>query len=114
MYSGLIDAAWENSMYDCITASLKKTRQRVLAINGTADHIHVLIGFKPNVSLEEIQQVIRITGADFINKNVLTESSFNWQALLLRFLLVIKISMIGTRTSWIKKIFTKKFHFKKN
>ncbi len=79
VYSGLIDAAWENSMYDCITASLKKIRQRVLALNGTADHIHVLIGFKPNVTLDEIQQVIRTTGADFINENVLTESPFNWQ-----------------------------------
>ena len=66
-------------MYDCITAALKKKRQRVLAINGTPDHMHVLVGMTPEISIDNIQATIRSVSTAFVNDSKLTISPFNWQ-----------------------------------
>ena len=50
-----------------------------VAINGTIDHIHLLIGFCPSIAIENLVRDIKRSSSLFINSNHLLPSKFNWQ-----------------------------------
>lgn len=51
----------------------------MLAINGTANHIHILIGMKPNCCLSDLVREIKKSSNEFINENGFSKSKFQWQ-----------------------------------
>ena len=46
--NSLIHSSWEKELYKYITGIVQNKGQKMLAINGMPDHIHFLIGIKPN------------------------------------------------------------------
>jgi putative transposase len=50
-----------------------------VAINGTIDHIHILVGFCPSISIENLVRDIKRSSSLFINTNHLLPSQFSWQ-----------------------------------
>ena len=50
-----------------------------VAINGTKDHIHLLIGFPPTIAISDLIRDIKRSSAMFINSQVKTYLKFNWQ-----------------------------------
>jgi putative transposase len=50
-----------------------------IAINGTDDHIHLLIGFNPSLAISDLIRDIKRSSALFINSNKLISSKFSWQ-----------------------------------
>ena len=48
-------------------------------INGHTEHLHVLIGFKANMSISKVMQLIKGESAYWINKVKLTKSKFEWE-----------------------------------
>ena len=50
-----------------------------VAINGIADHIHILVGFCPALSIEDLVRDIKRSSALYINSNHLLVSKFSWQ-----------------------------------
>lgn len=49
------------------------------AINGTSDHIHILVGFSPVISISDLIRDIKRSSALFINSNNLLPENFSWQ-----------------------------------
>jgi putative transposase len=45
--NSLIHPSWENELHKYITGFIQNNGQKLLAINGMPDHIHILIGMKP-------------------------------------------------------------------
>lgn len=43
----LIEKSWDERLFKYITGIVQKKGQKMIAINGVADHIHFLIGMKP-------------------------------------------------------------------
>jgi putative transposase len=50
-----------------------------IAINGTTDHIHILVGFCPSLSIENLVRDIKRSSSIYINSNHLTSYKFSWQ-----------------------------------
>lgn len=43
-----INSSWEEELYKYISGIIKNKEQKLLAINGMPDHIHILAGLKPS------------------------------------------------------------------
>jgi REP element-mobilizing transposase RayT len=51
-----------------------------IIINGVSDHVHILIGFNPNISLSETVKEIKRASSVFINEQRFFPGSFQWQS----------------------------------
>ncbi|MDA3616208.1 IS200/IS605 family transposase [Polluticaenibacter yanchengensis] len=76
--SSLIDIKWENELYKYISGIIKEKGQKILAINGMPDHIHILIGMKPTCCLSDLVREIKKSTNEFINRKFM-KSMFRWQ-----------------------------------
>ena len=75
----LIDASWEDELSKYISGILRNKEQKMLAINGTSDHIHFLIGMRPSCRLSDLVREIKKSSNQFINERKFTRLKFNWQ-----------------------------------
>jgi REP element-mobilizing transposase RayT len=76
----LINASWEDELYKYITGIIRNKGQLLIAINGTRDHIHLLIGMKPDCALSDLVREIKKSSNKFIRDNNYLGSNFRWQA----------------------------------
>lgn len=77
--ASLIRRSFKKDLYKYITGIIQNNGHKLLAINGTSDHIHILIGLKPNQSLSNLMQDIKGDSSKWINKNGFTIERFRWQ-----------------------------------
>jgi REP-associated tyrosine transposase len=77
--NALISISWEEKLFQYITGIIKNKGQKLIAINGVADHIHLFIGLKPNCCLSDLVREIKKASTLFINDNKLSKYKFNWQ-----------------------------------
>lgn len=75
----LIDNSWEERLYQYITGIVQNKGQKMIAINGISNHIHIFIGIKPNCCLSDLVREIKKSSNEFINENKLSKHKFNWQ-----------------------------------
>jgi len=78
--NALIRSSWEEKLFQYITGIIKNKEQKLIAINGVTDHIHIFIGLKPNCCLSDLVREIKKASTVFINDNKLSKYKFNWQA----------------------------------
>jgi len=50
----LISNKWKDELFKYITGIVTNDEQKLIAINGMPDHIHILIGLKPNKALSDL------------------------------------------------------------
>ncbi len=75
----LIGSTWEERLYQFITGIVRNKGQKMIAINGMPDHIHLFIGLKPSCILSDLVREIKKSSNSFINENKLVQARFNWQ-----------------------------------
>jgi len=75
----IIHTNWRNELYRYISGIIKNCNHKLLAINGTADHIHILIGIRPVQSISELMKTIKQNSSKWINQNKFTNTHFEWQ-----------------------------------
>jgi len=75
----IISNSWEDRLYMYITGIIQNHQHKVLAINGMLDHIHILIGMRPNQSISDLLQDVKGDSSRWINENKLTDGKFSWQ-----------------------------------
>lgn len=78
--NALIRSSWEEKLFQYITGIIKNKEQKLIAINGVTDHIHIFIGLKPNCCLSDLVREVKKASTVFINDNKLSKHKFNWQA----------------------------------
>jgi REP element-mobilizing transposase RayT len=64
----LIRPEFKEELYKYITGIVRNSKQKLLAINGMSDHVHILIGLKPSLALADLVQDIKVDSSKFINK----------------------------------------------
>ena len=74
-----IKLTWENELYKYITGIVQNKCQKMLAINGTSNHIHFLIGMKPSCCLSDLVREVKKSSNSFIKENHFTPANFSWQ-----------------------------------
>jgi putative transposase len=75
----LIQLNWENNLYKYITGIVLGKNQKMLAINGVSDHIHFLIGMKPNCNLSDLVREVKKSSSEFVKEQQFTTQRFAWQ-----------------------------------
>lgn len=77
--ANLISKKWKDELYKYITGIVSNEGQKLLAINGMPDHIHILIGLKPTAVLSNIVRDIKANSSKFINDKKWIAGKFEWQ-----------------------------------
>ena len=62
-----------------ITGIIKNKNQKLLAINGVSDHIHILIGITPSIAISDLVRDIKNNSSKFINEKKWVLGKFQWQ-----------------------------------
>ncbi|MBO7482150.1 MAG: IS200/IS605 family transposase [Bacteroidales bacterium] len=75
----LIMPEWEDEVYKYITGIVKNKGQKLLAINGTHNHIHIFINMKPSCCLSDLVREIKKSSNAYINEKKLSHFKFEWQ-----------------------------------
>jgi len=76
----LISKNLKDELYKYITGIVTNEGQKLIAINGMPDHIHILIGLKPDKSLSDLVRSIKANSSRFINDKKWINGKFEWQA----------------------------------
>ncbi len=74
-----IEKAWKDELYKYITGIVQNNKSKLIVINGTADHIHIFVGYKPSVSIPDLVKDIKVASTLWINGKQLVKGKFSWQ-----------------------------------
>jgi REP element-mobilizing transposase RayT len=75
----LINKQWRDELYKYICGIANNKEQKIFAIGGVGDHIHLLLSIKPAVAPSEIVRDIKANSAKWINERHLVAGNFQWQ-----------------------------------
>src|ERR1044071_1581867 len=76
----LIESAWEEDLYGYLWGKATALECFPHAINGIADHIHVVISIPPKLSIAAIIGQLKGASSHRINEIFISHRSFAWQA----------------------------------
>lgn len=66
-------------LHKFITGIVSNREQKLLAIFAMPDHVHILIGIKPNITISDLVRDIKSGSSKFINDSKWINGKFNWQ-----------------------------------
>ena len=75
----VIPSAHKEEIHKYITALVQNRKSKMLAINSMPDHIHIFVGFKPNVLISDFVKEIKVESNNFINNKDWIKGKFSWQ-----------------------------------
>ena len=75
----LIGNQWKEDLYKYITGIIRNKNQKLIIINGMPDHLHLLIGLRPEKSLSDLVRDIKNNSTNFINEKKFVKCKFGWQ-----------------------------------
>jgi putative transposase len=75
----LIEPVHNDELQKYITGIVTAQRQKLIAINNMPDHVHILIGQRPDSTLSELVGDIKSGSSNFINRKRWVKGRFNWQ-----------------------------------
>ena len=76
----LIHGNHQEELNRYITGIITHKDQKLLAIGGMPDHLHILIGLKPTIALSDLVRDIKANSSKFINDQRWVPGRFEWQA----------------------------------
>lgn len=77
--AAVIEPAWQERLYQYITAIIQRNNHKMLCINGMPDHLHLLFGFRPTQSVSDLMRIVKGESSEWINKQRFTKVPFRWQ-----------------------------------
>jgi REP element-mobilizing transposase RayT len=75
----LIQSDWEEELFKYITGLVQNKGQKMLAISGIPNHIHIFIGMKPDCRISDLVREIKKSSNAFIKQNKFPKYAFSWQ-----------------------------------
>lgn len=66
-------------LHKYITGIITKRNQKLLSIFAMPDHIHILVGLTPNISISDLVRDIKVASSKFISENNWVKGKFAWQ-----------------------------------
>ena len=66
-------------MHKYITGIVQNREQKLLSIFCMPDHVHLLVGMNPNITISDLTRDIKAGSSKFINDNRWLKGKFNWQ-----------------------------------
>ena len=75
----LIAREFKEELYKYVAGTIRSENQKLIAINGMPDHIHILIGLNPDMALSNLVRQIKASSSNFINNKRWIRGKFSWQ-----------------------------------
>ena len=75
----LIQKEWKTELYKYIFGIVNNKKQKVIAINGVENHIHILLMIKRDVMISDVVRDIKANSTRFINEKNWVTGKFEWQ-----------------------------------
>ena len=75
----LIEPMHNDELQKYITGIVAGQKQKLIAINNMPDHVHLLVGLKPDLALSNLVRDIKAGASGFINRKHWVRGRFNWQ-----------------------------------
>lgn len=66
-------------LHKLITGIVTNRDQKLLAIFAMPNHVHILVGLKPSISISDLVRDIKAGSSKFINDSKWIKGKFNWQ-----------------------------------
>jgi REP element-mobilizing transposase RayT len=66
-------------IFEYISGIITTMNHKPIIVNGVPDHVHILIGLNPSVSISDTVHDIKRNSSLFINKEKLCKEKFSWQ-----------------------------------
>ena len=76
----LIPMERKEELYRYITGIIQNHDHKMLAINGMADHVHILFGMRPTQALSDLMKQVKQDSSKWINERGFIRGRFSWQA----------------------------------
>ena len=73
----LILPSFEESLFKYLTGIVQNRGQKMIAINGMPDHLHIFIGFKPAMALANLVRDMKASSTNFINESKFCPGKFS-------------------------------------
>jgi len=77
--ASLIQPEWKDELYKYITGIIQNNGHKLIAINGTPNHLHIAVGYKPHQLIPDLLQDIKGSSSKWINQKKFRKDKFNWQ-----------------------------------
>jgi REP element-mobilizing transposase RayT len=75
----LIKPEHNDELQKYIGGIVSSQRQKLIAINNMPDHLHFLVGLRPDSSLSDLVGDVKTGSSNFINKKRWVAGRFSWQ-----------------------------------
>lgn len=75
----IIKKEWKGRIHQYMTNIIQNHGHKVLQINSMPDHMHIFIGMRPDQSISELVQKVKVESSKWINEQRLCSSKFSWQ-----------------------------------
>ena len=75
----LIPKQHKEALHQYIARIITHKRQTVIQINSMPDHLHILVGFSPDVAISDLVRDIKAGSSKWINKKRWVVGRFEWQ-----------------------------------
>jgi len=69
----------EADIYEFISNLVEKLGHKILIINGTSDHIHLLVKLNQALAISDLVREIKKQSSYHINHKLLSKRGFNWE-----------------------------------
>lgn len=75
----LIPAKHNDELQKYVTGIVSGQKQKLIAVNNMPDHVHMLIGLRPDCSLSDLVRDVKAGSSKFINEQRWMVGRFSWQ-----------------------------------
>ena len=76
---GLILPEFKNDLYKYMSGIAKNEDSQILKINGTNNHVHVLVKIKPSISVSDFICKLKSNSSKWVSENHELSYGFQWQ-----------------------------------
>jgi REP element-mobilizing transposase RayT len=77
--ANFIQNEWRDELYKYMSGIVDGKSQKLYSIGGMPDHIHLLIGYKPSISISDLVRDIKSNSSAFVNRKMFINKKFQWQ-----------------------------------
>jgi REP element-mobilizing transposase RayT len=75
----VIHKTWREELFKYVSGIINGRDQKLFAIGGMPDHIHILISLRPNFLVSELVNSVKTNSSKWINSKGFIKGKFNWQ-----------------------------------
>ena len=66
-------------VFEYMSGIITNIKHKSIIVNGTSNHVHILLGLNPSLSVSDTVHDIKRSSSIFINKERLCHGKFSWQ-----------------------------------